>query len=68
MCARKSHSPGPVSALVLGWRGEAQIAEELSDEGGGLRFADRDRWRLHLDVDGELVWLCAECNEREFGG
>jgi RNase P subunit RPR2 len=23
--------------------------------------ADRDRWRLHLDVDDELVWLCAEC-------
>ena len=30
--------------------------------------ADRDRWRLHLDVDDELVWLCPECNEREFGG
>jgi hypothetical protein len=29
---------GPVFASVPGWRGEAQIAEERSDEGGGLRF------------------------------
>jgi hypothetical protein len=27
-----------VGVVVLGWRGEAQIAEERSDEGGGLRF------------------------------
>jgi hypothetical protein len=29
--------------------------------------ADRDRWKLHFDVDDELVWLCPECDEREFG-
>jgi hypothetical protein len=30
--------------------------------------ADTDRWKLHLDVDEESVWLCPECNERESGG
>ena len=30
--------------------------------------ADQDRWSLNLDVDDELVWLCPECNEREFAG
>jgi RNase P subunit RPR2 len=29
--------------------------------------ADRDRWKLHFDVDDELVWFCSECDEREFG-
>ena len=29
---------------------------------------DRDRWKLHFDVDDELVCLCPECDEREFGG
>jgi len=31
-------SAGRVFRLVLGCSGEAQIAEERSDEGGGLRF------------------------------
>jgi hypothetical protein len=30
--------------------------------------ADRDRWRLRLDVDEELVWFFPECDWREFGG
>jgi hypothetical protein len=30
--------------------------------------ADTDRWKLHLDVDDEPVWLCPDCDEREFGG
>jgi hypothetical protein len=29
--------------------------------------ADRDRSKLHFDVDDELVWFCPECDEREFG-
>jgi len=29
--------------------------------------ADPARWRLRLDVDDELVWLCPSCDEREFG-
>jgi hypothetical protein len=29
--------------------------------------ADTDRWKLHLDVNDEPVWLCLEYNEREFG-
>ena len=29
--------------------------------------ADQGRWKLHFDVDDELVWLCPECDEREFG-
>lgn len=29
--------------------------------------ADTARWTLHLDVDDETVWLCPDCNEREFG-
>jgi hypothetical protein len=26
--------------------------------------ADRDRWKVHFDVDDELVCLCPECDER----
>ncbi len=29
--------------------------------------ADTDRWKLHLDVDDEPVWLCPGCDEREVG-
>jgi hypothetical protein len=39
------------------------------EECGDVWFpADTDRWKLHLDVDDEPVWLCPECDEREFGG
>ena len=29
---------------------------------------DDERWRAYLDTNSELVFYCAECAEREFGG
>jgi len=29
--------------------------------------ADTDRWKLIFDAYDELVWVCPECDEREFG-
>jgi len=28
--------------------------------------ADEDRWRAYLDTEGELVFYCPGCAEREF--
>ena len=38
----------------------AEFAELWLSAGG-------DRWKLHFEVDDELVWLCPECDKREFG-
>jgi RNase P subunit RPR2 len=29
--------------------------------------ADTDRWKLIFDAYDELVWVCPECDQREFG-
>jgi hypothetical protein len=29
---------------------------------------DEERWLAYLDTDGELVFYCPECAEREFVG
>jgi hypothetical protein len=31
------------------------------------RSDDEERWLAYLDTDGELVFYCSECAEREFG-
>jgi hypothetical protein len=28
---------------------------------------DKDRWRLHLDVDDDPVWFCPDRDAHEFG-
>jgi len=28
---------------------------------------DDERWQAYFDTDGELVFFCPECAEREFG-
>lgn len=29
--------------------------------------ADRDRWKLHFDVDDELVWFCPQATSESSG-
>jgi hypothetical protein len=46
---------------------EVALIPECAECGDVWLPADRDRWRLRLDVDDELVWCCPECDWREFG-
>jgi len=67
----RSRFDGTSSTVTTRYAQKVQAAQGLF--GGESRICgdvwlptDRDRWKLHFN-DDELVWLCPECDEGEFG-